>query len=732
MNEPARHCPAGHRLTGGSRPCAVCRVATIAAVVTAACPELTAGEVAAAIGAAITGGAAARDLAAALVDGPRVLTAGAPPVVARLVVELRSRGSVLPVPACAHCERTELTLIRDGTVGLCGRCRARQLAEACSACQKIRVVTARLADGSPLCFACAPRPERTCGRCGRMGPIARRATGAEPDICNSCFGPPVAVCSACGHTKPCYFAATPRPVCLSCSPRATPVCAHCGQRRPPCARWPEGPVCEPCYRAALSRRGTCQGCGQPRRLVSPPGVDARLCADCAGTPPLARCAQCGTEDRPYHRGRCVHCVLAERAAVLLAGPRPDLRSVYDAIVDARQPYSAHNWLRSAIGAKILGDIAASPAPLTHETLDAHPHPRAAGFLQQILVANDVLPARDDALVALEAWVADRLKEVEDPAHRRLLRSYATWRVLRRARTRAARVPRTRTAVRHAKMCLLAAIALLAWLDQQGVALGDLGQGDIDTWSAEGGGPAAHEATDFLDWATARQLIKPVDLAGRDRQAGVAMDAERRWAIVDRLLHDNTPRLTDRVAGCLVLLYAQQLTRILALTVNQVTAADDGVYLHLGTSQAVCPEPLGGLLRQLATGIRRPYNGVGSPAHAVWLFPGPTPRPTPPPRHPRPAPPTPRRSHHDRPAGRPDGPRRPSPRRRPRRAPPPPPHHRRPLGRRRWRRLEHLRRPNRPTTMIANYAEYSPPQLKTARHSTYFEHRSLSVCGPEPA
>ena len=32
----------------------------------------------------------------------------------------------------------------------------------------------------------------------------------------------------------------------------------------------------------------------------------------------------------------------------------------------------------------------------------------------MLVANDVLPARDDAMVALEAWVATRLGEVADP------------------------------------------------------------------------------------------------------------------------------------------------------------------------------------------------------------------------------------------------------------------------------------------------------------------------------
>jgi hypothetical protein len=62
--------------------------------------------------------------------------------------------------------------------------------------------------------------------------------------------------------------------------------------------------------------------------------------------------------------------------------------------------------------------------------------------------------------------------------------------------------------------------------------------------------------DFLDWAVGRKLLEPVALAGRRRQEGATMDPETRWAIVNRLLHDDSVALTDRVAGCLVLLYAQ--------------------------------------------------------------------------------------------------------------------------------------------------------------------------------
>ena len=42
---------------------------------------------------------------------------------------------------------------------------------------------------------------------------------------------------------------------------------------------------------------------------------------------------------------------------------------------------------------------------------------------------------------------------------------------------------------------------------------------------------------------------------------------------------------DRAAACLVLLYAQPLSKIVALTTDDLTAGDDGTYLRLG------PEPL---------------------------------------------------------------------------------------------------------------------------------------------
>jgi len=99
---------------------------------------------------------------------------------------------------------------------------------------------------------------------------------------------PSADCSLCGRHRPCAFASTAAPVCAGCALRRVIACARCGKLAPPTANWPEGPVCDPCYNAALRRRGTCAGCQANRRLVAPPGPDANLCAPTLLVPTLGR------------------------------------------------------------------------------------------------------------------------------------------------------------------------------------------------------------------------------------------------------------------------------------------------------------------------------------------------------------------------------------------------------------------------------------------------------------
>ena len=560
-----------------------------------------------------------RSLYRAFLDRPDAAAIGAPPLVGRLVIALRARGIEITEPTCIRCGRTNHKLTSSIAGGVCKNCRRRQLATTCVSCGRVKVVYGRDPAGGALCSLCSPREKRLCSLCGRIRVIAFRAREDSGDVCNSCFKGPVALCQVCGRERPCNFVSAGRPICTSCSPRPKALCVHCGKLSLPTVRWPEGPVCEPCYRRALSRRGICEICRVERRLVDPPGPNARLCADCSGSTDLLRCRECNAEERPYKDGLCVRCALREQARLLIGDISGPLAPVYRAIISNPQPYSACNWIRQSTSAKILAEMANGTLPLSHQALDSYPKRVAANLVRQILVANGVLMQRDDRLSELETWIKNKLNKVSSSNDRQLLQSYATWRVLRRNRERAALWNRPNTPTTYAKNCFLSAVVFLSFLDTQGLSLRECTQADIDQWFTTTT-PYAYYIRDFLNWAAKQKLVRALDVPGFQKRIGATMDENTRWAIVHQLLHDDAIEIGDRVAGCLVLLYGQQVSRISALSWDKVTITDKQVNLEIGTASISVPEPLAGLFVRLSS-QPRPYNGVATPRDTNWLFPG---------------------------------------------------------------------------------------------------------------
>jgi len=619
-------CPAGHQLGSARRGCPDCRRDTVVQIAAAADRSLPRPVIEAAVDAAAPARLSMSRLAVVLAADPGALAVGAPPLAGRLAAELAARGSTaLTLPACAVCARTGKPLFRSAAGGVCRRCRAWQLAAACTACGKVKPVAGRDAAGGPVCEVCCrrgPARHRACGICGKTAPVAVRGRDGKPDICVTCYRLPAAACSACGRVRPCALAGTAQPVCKQCAPRATAACARCGQERPPQARWPEGPVCDTCYTAALRRRVPCARCGQMRRPVSPPGPAADTCASCAGLPVTSMCADCGTEDKMFEKHRCARCSLRRRAVTLLSagtGHVPDtLAAVLEAICAARTPVAALNWLRTGAAAAILADLAAGRLAATHEALDEHPRPQAVSHLRHMLTAGGVLPPRDEELARAEQWLSELLAGIGIPEHRRLVHAFATWQVMRRLRRASETRRRPRTYTAHARNTISAAARFLAWLGARGTALAGCRQADVEDWLATG--PGACYVCEFLAWAVRHGHCQAFDVPRPARRTGTAIGARQRWDLAARLLHDDSIQATDRVAGCLVLLFGQPTTRIAALTTSQVTRHHDGVTIQLGQHDLPVPGPLDNLLLALiADG--KPYTGIGSPADSKWLFPG---------------------------------------------------------------------------------------------------------------
>lgn len=627
--------------SGRGRVCAVCRrdevIGLVLGQVAGIDPALSAAQVTAAVDAVATNPAIWRSLATALRAHPDALASGAPPVVGRLVIELIARGAHgLRAPTCVVCGRVGWALTVTDGGGMCKRCAARRNPETCARCGVVKPVAGRIGQGEPICEPCRrhTRGHRPCGVCGKTASIAVRARAGEPEICVNCYQLPVAACHVCGRLRPCSFAGTERAICPRCAPRATAVCARCGQDRPPSAHWDEGPVCEPCYTAALRHRGHCKVCGHERRLVAPPGPEATTCADCAGLPVTHACGDCGREDKLFERNRCARCSLHRRTTALLCdntGEVPaELTGVLEAIRAARTPPAALNWLRTGAGAEILADLAAGRIPATHHALDRHPRRPAADYLRQILTANGALPPRDEGLARAERWLTELLATITDEQQRRLLRTFATWKVMRRLRehhraaTRAATRPMTgpdaRTYTAHARLKIRTAARFLTWLHDRNTTLAECGQADIDQWLSTG--PAACRVRDFLTWAADHGHCHPFTIPSPPRYTGTTLDPDQRWALLHQLLHDDELELVDRVAGALLLLFGQQQSRIAAMTTDQITQQGTEVFLRLGYHDLPVPEPLGALLLQLAADGKT-HIGIGTPPHAQtrWLFPG---------------------------------------------------------------------------------------------------------------
>lgn len=148
-----------------------------------------------------------------------------------------------------------------------------------------------------------------------------------------------------------------------------------------------------------------------------------------------------------------------------------------------------------------------------------------------------------------------------------------------------------------------------------------GQPDLDTWLTSAAARRRTEAGHFVRWAISQNINRNLQFAAT-RWTGPArpLDHEERWRQAKRLLHDDTLGTDDRVAGLLLLLYAQRPAAISRLTIADVDATDGAVKLHLGSIPIALPEPLATITRDLIA-ARRGHAVLGDRGTSPWLFPG---------------------------------------------------------------------------------------------------------------
>lgn len=575
----------------GANPIAVL-IEVIAGVDPAIAPEV----VVSAVEAVTSRAGQRRQLAWALQDHPELLTgagAQAPvPSVLRLIDALRDAGSTMIVrPPCPRCGRVvTLSKTRSG-MRICRGCEARLRAVPCSRCGAVRDPATRDDQGRPVCPSCLvadPANHEQCVACGRRRPVSVR--GPDGPRCATCRPLTEMRCAICDRFGPCEIAkATGTPWCRACQERWA-RCAGCGELRAVRGGSADRPLCAPCTRPDPSFWRACPTCGALEKLAA---------------------------------GPCSRCVLRRRLRDLLGDAegviRPELAVLYENLAGGRPP-SVLRWLQRSRAAEVLAELGSGVLPLTHRSLDELPPAKPVEHLRAVLVATAALPARDENMARLERWVLAAVAARIDPDEQYLLRRYAIWHLLRRLRSRnhGAEVTYGQTTV--VKGHIRAAVELLDWLAQRGLTLASADQGHLDAWLASGGATRHGDAGHFVRWTAAEKLARLELPALRWTGPAGPIDDDRRWAQARRLLRDGTIDPADRVAGLLVLLYAQHAAAISRLTVDHVHQDDEGVRLRLGDRPVLLPEPLDHLIVDLVA-TRHGHAALGDQGTSPWLFPG---------------------------------------------------------------------------------------------------------------
>lgn len=561
---------------------------------------------------------------------------------------------------CVRCGEDRSVAEREpGGGAVCQRCRRQDTSkwEPCIGCGRSRPVAARTPRG-PQCQRCIPKRLYTCARCGREGqpahaileegPICdacyhRRRTAicsacgtvspgvklrrdVEARLCDRCWSPPVLTCTTCGEDKPIKRGATRgRPICESCRSKNRPLrtCVVCGNERRIHSRLLMGAVCGPCYTRMRNHPVSCATCEEVRPLVGRDDADQPICGPCAGEKIDWICHSCGEFAALYADGRCASCTARLRVrnlcSTLDGEVHPQLQPVVDAIDTDHRARGVIQWLDGTQWADVIGSLARSGAPITHEALDDLQATRAVTNARGLLVQTGVLEPRDESVERTAKWIDARLEDEPD-AITMIVRPYATWSVLRRARKRRANSP---GAGKNARARINAAIQFLTWLDERGQTLRTATQRDVDEWLV-GGKTTRYLVRAFVLWAHDQGLCADLDVPWRIRDDPINyLTDDQRQHLLASVLRDAQHSLQIRTAAALLLTFGLTPTAIVTLRVDDVTQRDGRVYLHVGRRPLVMPGALGALIDQLAAEAPDHRHTIlaATPEPNQWLFPG---------------------------------------------------------------------------------------------------------------
>ena len=300
------------------------------------------------------------------------------------------------------------------------------------------------------------------------------------------------------------------------------------------------------------------------------------------------------------------------------GIHPQLQPVFDTLVAGPRAQTTLYWTTRSAGPDILRRMAIGDLPISHQAFEQLPVNRVTSYVRNLLAVTGVLPPFNPELERVPPWLHDYLRSLPAPVAD-VLRRYATWQVLRRLRRADHGGTLTHGAISAGRGDIVTVARFLSWLHDRELDLADLTQPILESYSDAHPAPA-RRLRPFLRWTHSTALTPRVGLPAPPRTLPrVTVSDEDRWARVETLLHDDTIRLYVRVAGLIILLYAQPVSRVCRMRRQQITVHDhDVVTITFDQVSIELPPPMNQLLiRHLATRGQASY--LSRPDH--WLFPG---------------------------------------------------------------------------------------------------------------
>lgn len=382
-------------------------------------------------------------------------------------------------------------------------------------------------------------------------------------------------------------------------------------------------MCSRCYHRAIGRRGMCPGCSRDRLL---PGLDPDnqpICTDCAEIPRSFYCTRCGNEDHLFRHQMCVRCCVTDDLSILLddgsGSLRQELTPFYEAVIEQPRPMSAIIWLRNEHVRRVLRSLAHGESPIEHETFDSYGDYAKIKHLHQLLTKLGVLEYRDPNLQIYTRWLERTMDACDlNDKHTKVVRQYARWHHLRRLRELSDKKILREGHVRTSKQDTTVAINFLDWLEKRSLSLSRCRQAHVDEWFATGN-TTRTRVKSFMKWSLRNGYVSRIDLPASTVFRSPDIDQDKRLNLMAELLDNKQIPLSCRTAAILFLLYGQPVTRLVRLTLNDITVKEDVIEILFGDHPVQVPHPFDEILRIYVQS--RPNINTAGNADSSYLFAG---------------------------------------------------------------------------------------------------------------